>query len=73
VLETIKMDKVKATVITPYWPSALWYPTIRQMSISKPLPVHRNMVFPAPGNSSHILDKNPKWSRAAWNVDGGRL
>ncbi|KAF9119814.1 hypothetical protein BG015_006225 [Linnemannia schmuckeri] len=46
------MDKVKATVITPYWPSALWYPTIREMSIGKPLPVPRIMVRPAPGNTS---------------------
>lgn len=73
VLQKIKMDKVKATVITPYWPSALWYPTIRQMSISKPLPVPRNMVLPAPGNNPHILAKNPMWSLAAWNVDGRRL
>ena len=70
VLQKIKLEKVKATVITPYWPSALWYPTIRAMSISEPLQVPRDMVLPAPGNSPHILAKNPMWSLAAWNVDG---
>jgi hypothetical protein len=73
VLQKIKMDKVKGTVITPFWPSALWYPTIRQMSVCKPIPVPREMVLPAPGDCPHILAKNPMWSLAAWSVDGNKL
>jgi hypothetical protein len=73
VLQKIKQDKVKATVITPYWTSALWYPTIKAMSITKPLRIPRNQVLPAPGNSPHILAKNPMWSLSAWNVDGNKL
>ncbi|KAF9117451.1 hypothetical protein BG015_006993, partial [Linnemannia schmuckeri] len=68
----IKQDKVKATVITPYWTSALWYPTITAMSVDKPLRIPRGQVLPAPGNSPHILEKNPMWSLSAWNVDGNK-
>jgi hypothetical protein len=72
VLQKIKQDKVKATVITPFWTSALWYPTITAMSVDKPLRIPRNQVLPAPGNSPHILEKNPMWSLSAWNIDGSK-
>ncbi|KAF9326476.1 hypothetical protein BGZ91_001913 [Linnemannia elongata] len=67
-----QQDKVKATVITPFWTSAIWYPTITAMSVDKPLRIPRNQVLPAPGNSPHILEKNPMWSLSAWNVDGNK-
>jgi hypothetical protein len=72
VLQKIKQDKVKATVITPFWTSALWYPMITAMSVDKPLRIPRNQVLSAPGNSPHILEKNPMWSLSAWNVDGNK-
>jgi hypothetical protein len=73
VLQKIRQDKVQATVITPFWPSMLWFPTISAMATCKPLPIPRDKVLPAPGNSPHVLARNPLWSLAAWSVDGNKL
>lgn len=73
VMEKIRIDKAQATVITPDWPSMIWYPTVKTMSISNPIPVPRAMVQPAPGNSPQPLERNPMWSLLAWNVDGSKL
>ena len=70
VLQKIRQEKVEATVITPFWRSALWFPTIRTMSITPPIPIPREAVIPAPGNAPDILAKNPMWSLTAWNISG---
>ncbi|KAG0248982.1 hypothetical protein DFQ27_000491, partial [Actinomortierella ambigua] len=72
VLQKIKAEGVKATVITPFWTSALWYPTLTAMATCKPIPVPRSSVLAAPGNDPHILEKNPMWSLSAWNIDGNK-
>lgn len=72
VLQKIKQEKVKATVITPLWTGAMWYLMIMAMSTSRPLPILRNKIWPAPGNSPHILEKNKMWSLTAWNIDGNK-
>jgi len=51
---------------------SLWYPTIIAMSVDKPWGIPSNQVLPAPGNSPHILEKNPMWSLSAWNVDDSK-
>lgn len=39
VMEKIRIDKVQAMVITPKWPSMIWYLTLRAMASSNPIPV----------------------------------
>jgi hypothetical protein len=69
VLQKIRQEKIEATIVTPKWPTAVWYPTVKMMSISEPIPVPRRSVLPAPGNAQDILDKNPHWSLYAWRVN----
>lgn len=70
VLQKIRQEEVEATVITPFWRSALWFPTAQAMSTSAPIPISRESVIPAPGNAPDILKKNPMWSLTAWNISG---
>lgn len=70
VLQKIRQEQVTATIVTPQWPTAVWYPTIKMMSVAAPLPIPRHHVLPAPGNAPDILAKNPHWSLTAWRVSG---
>lgn len=70
VLQKIRQERVEATVITPFWPSALWFPTANRMSMTRPIPIPRKVVLPAPGSAPDILSKNPMWSLTAWNISG---
>jgi hypothetical protein len=69
-LQKIQDEGLTATIITPFWPTAFWYPTIQQMATTAPVPVPRSAVLPAPGDSSTLLERNPHWSMTAWRVNG---
>lgn len=69
-LQKIKQERITATIVTPHWPSAVWFPTIKMMSTAPPLPIPRHRVLPAPGNAPDILEKNPHWSLCAWRISG---
>lgn len=70
VLQKIQEEGLTATIITPFWPQAFWYPTIKQMMITAPIPVPQSAVLPAPGNNAMLLERNPLWSMTTWHVDG---
>jgi hypothetical protein len=70
VLQKVKQERLTATIVTPNWPSAVWYPTIKKMTVAAPLPIPRHHVLPAPGNAPDILSKNPHWSLCAWRISG---
>ena len=70
ILQKVKQEKVTATIITPNWPSAVWFPTIKAMATDKPIHIPRHQVLPAPGNAPDILEKNPHWSLYAWRING---
>jgi hypothetical protein len=70
ILQKIRQEQTTATIVTPHWPSAVWYPTIRMMSVAPPIPIPRQHVLPAPGNAPDILAKNPHWSLTAWRISG---
>ena len=72
-VEKIRMEKVKATIITPHWPSMIWFPTIKTMTDQPPVPIPRAMVRSAPGSDQHVLDRNPMWALTAWSIDGSKL
>ena len=68
VLQKIEMEQLTATVITPFWTSALWFPTIQRMAIAPPLPIPHQEVLPPPGGAPNIVLKNPHWSLSTWWV-----
>jgi len=70
VLSRLQQEGLSATIITPHWPTAIWFPTVSQMSIVEPIPVPRPSVRPAPGSASDILSKNPHWTMTAWRISG---
>jgi len=70
VLQKIKQERLTATIVTPHWPSAVWFPTIKRMTVAAPMHIPRHHVLPAPGNAPDILSKNPHWSLCAWRISG---
>lgn len=70
VLEKIRLEQITATIVTPHWPSAVWFPTVKMMAVAAPMAIPRHHVLPAPGNAPDILAKNPHWSLTAWRISG---
>lgn len=70
VLQRLRQEKLDATLIAPYWPSAAWFPSVQAMSICPPVPIPRASVLPPRGSASHILHKNPHWHLGAWRISG---
>lgn len=70
VLERLRQEKLEATVIAPFWPTAAWFPTIQEMALEPPLPVPRHLVLAAQENEKSILDKNAFWNLSAWRLSG---
>jgi len=70
VLQKVRQERMTATIVTPHWPSAVWYPTVKMMSVTTPIHIPRHQVLPAPGNAPDILEKNPHWSLIAWRING---
>jgi hypothetical protein len=70
VLQRLRQEKLEATLIAPFWPSAAWYPSVQAMSTCHPVPIPRTSVLAPPGSASHILHKNPHWHLGAWRVSG---
>jgi hypothetical protein len=68
VIAKIRREHVTATLITPWWTSAIWYPALRQMAQPRPLKVPRTMVLPPLGHHQNVLQENPHWLLAAWNL-----
>ena len=40
VLQRLRQEKLDATLIAPFWPSAAWFPSKQEMSISPPYRSH---------------------------------
>lgn len=72
VLHQIREERLQATVITPNWEGAMWFPTVKSMAVCPPVPIPRSKVLAGPGHSDHVLDRNHTWALTAWNIDGGR-
>lgn len=70
VLQKLRLEKLEATIVTPAWPSAIWYPSLLSMSLDSPIPVPREAVLPPLGEAPNVLAKNPHWTLLAWRVSG---
>lgn len=69
VLQKLQLDQVKqCTLITPNWPSAIWYSLLQQQSVHPPVVIPRTSVLAAPGQSQSILEKNRQWQLIAWHL-----
>lgn len=66
ILLRLKQQPRPATLITPNWPSAPWWPTLQLMTISRPHPL------PPSALSAHHLEEeehpHQKWNLIAWNL-----
>jgi hypothetical protein len=49
ILNKLQQKRVRATLITPWWLSAIWFPTLRKIARPRPLTVPRHFVLPAVG------------------------
>jgi hypothetical protein len=70
VLQKLTEERLEATLVTPFWPSAIWFPRVQAMSICRPIPIPRACVLPPPGSANNILEKNPHWGLTAWRISG---
>lgn len=57
------------TLVTPWWPSVNWFPTLQRLAQPRPLQIPRLMVLPPPGHSQSVLCNNLHWSLSAWRVN----
>jgi hypothetical protein len=69
ILERLRRYQLQATIITPHWPGAIWYPTLQAMTKQAPLILNRNDVLTASPKDPGILSKNPTWCLSAWSVN----
>jgi hypothetical protein len=68
VLQKLQTDRISATLIAPWWPSAIWFPTPQKLAQSRPLKIPDHMVLPPPGHNQSVLLGNPHWSLSAWKI-----
>jgi hypothetical protein len=73
VLHQIQEEQLQATLVTPNWEGAMWFPTVQSMAVAPPVPIPRDQVLAGPGYSDHVLDRNRTWALTAWNIDGSLL
>ena len=44
VLQIIQDQKAHATIVAPFWPAQIWYPTLRRLSISPPIRIYKQAI-----------------------------
>jgi hypothetical protein len=69
VINKILRERVSTTLITPWWPSAIWFPSLQRHHHVTHLPIPRHQVLPAPGHVTSLLQKNPHWRLSAWSIN----
>lgn len=67
-LRKLLMNPVPATIIVPYWPSAVWFPLLQQMSRSPPLLLDPREHAQTTSPLSHWPWTNPDWKISVWAV-----
>ena len=72
VLSKVRKEKVPMMiVVTPAWPSQLWYPEAMRMSIQQPtLLTWRRDLLKNPQGETHPLFQNKTFKLVAWMVSG---
>jgi hypothetical protein len=70
-LQKIMIEQLpQATIVTPYWPTAIWFPILQQMATSAPILLnpanHTRTTVP----SATSPWKNENWKLSVWRVSG---
>lgn len=68
VIAKIQQEQIPATLITPWWPTAIWFPILQAIAHPRPLKIPRPMVLPPIGYPESVLLQNPHWSLTAWTT-----
>jgi hypothetical protein len=66
-LQTLLRHRLPATLITPNWPTAPWYPLALQLASRSPLTLEIPTTAENDQDSS-LFKKNKKWTLLAWNL-----
>src|ERR1700730_17237342 len=59
VIAKLQREQTSATLITPWWPTAIWFPVLKNLAQPRPLQIPRSMVLPLPGYDASVLQGNP--------------
>jgi len=68
ILSQLQQQRCPATLITPNWTSAIWYPILKSLAKQLPLKLHPSVVQPANSKDKGIMKKNLSWCLLAWNI-----
>ena len=64
-LMKIQREQSTLTLVTPYWPSAIWFPTLKNLALHPPLLIQpQDRLAHSPDGT--LLD----WTLAAWHISG---
>ncbi len=64
-LAKIQREQSTLTLVTPYWPSAIWFPTLKNLALHPPLLIwSQDRLAHSPDGT--LLD----WTLAAWHISG---
>jgi hypothetical protein len=64
-LAKVQREQSTLTLVTPYWPSAIWFPTLRNLTLYPPLLIQpQDRLALSPDGTQ--LD----WTLAAWRISG---
>lgn len=69
VVHKVRLEKCLAVIITPNWPSAIWYPLVSQLAIESPIQLDRTTLVSESGLGSP-LQANSSWTLLAWEIQG---
>lgn len=71
VLDIVRKQKAKATIIAPIWPSQPWFQQLKRLTVDKPLRIPNNRrSFMYMGPQAEPM-KNKAWRLCAWRICGG--
>ena len=69
ILRIIQNQKAHATIIAPYWPTQVWFPLLRRLSISPPLRIFKRCIIQLNEATPEPL-RNRRWKLFAWRICG---
>ena len=71
ILVKVKQEHSNITLLAPFWPTAAWYPSLFQMSVTTPILLPQDKHMFVPGPSGHVIPLyNKSWRIAVFNISG---
>lgn len=69
-LQKVMREQVTATVIVPWWKSAIWYPLLKQMATRPPIILNPQIHTRVTSSLTPNPWTNPRWRLSVWSVSG---